>query len=1045
MEWLADALKIRPGEGRIVALLAGMILVISAGVGMGAASINALFFSRFGVEYLPYLYIVLGLITFLNLMAVAGLLGRFSKEQVYTSLPLVLIVVLVVSRLVLALNLRWFYPVLFVGKEVVISLQYVLIWGLAGEFFEARQAKRLFPLFVAGGIGGISLGSIATPLLVRALGSENILLVWASALAAGYVLIRQLPGYEVSRPRAKGKRATSSPKSRRPRGTGEHSFVEEIRRGYQFVRQSSLMRWFALSSVLFSVLWFSLLLPFSRAVAAQYPDADALASFLGLFQGVQNGIALLVALLFTHRLFVRFGLLSMLLVFPAIYLGGFAWLLVFASFQAIVVIRLIKLVWGQAIAETAWQATFNVVPSERRSQTFTFFNAVPGQAGVVLSGVILVIGEKTLPPQQLYWIGLIAALGCLAALWQARRAYTQALVEALRLGQANVFFSEEEPFGGMHLDATVVPVVLSGLADPLPGVRRLSAEILEQLATSQAVDALHMAVGDSDGEVRAAALRALAATDAVAAVQPSLARLEDPLPEVRCQAVQALRGNLHQADVLEKVRRLGDDPQPAVRARLAVALAFAGDPASSMTILSSLMIDPAPEVRSLAVCAAGECLGVAKTDRNIFLPVIYGGLTDQSAVVRGATETALLHPPAELVEALVRNLGDEDSAVRQEAAAALGRAGEAALEAVLAALNDARLKQGALQALENLPMASTAGALRAVASQEVSLAVRYHRMGSGLAALDEKSSTGRAAHGEKIASERAHLLIDGLKAKARGHALNALHAIGLLTDRRTVLLSIENLQSPEREQRAYALETLESLGEPQLVRPLIPIWESVNAEARPGDGLLSEVLQDPDAWLRACGAMYASAAQDEQTHALLTQLSQTDPDPLVRETARQVLLGGNRVDTTLQTISTMERVLFLRRVKLFANLTPADLVHIAAIAREQLFVDEEVIAQEGESGDEMYIIVSGEVCVVNERGHEMARRKPGDYVGEMAIISQQPRMATLVAVGDVRALSISRKPFEEILRGRFEISLAVMRELCERLRQSSVVEMLSKS
>jgi hypothetical protein len=260
------------------------------------------------------------------------------------------------------------------------------------------------------------------------------------------------------------------------------------------------------------------------------------------------------------------------------------------------------------------------------------------------------------------------------------------------------------------------------------------------------------------------------------------------------------------------------------------------------------------------------------------------------------------------------------------------------------------------------------------------------------------------------------------------------------------LLSIENLQSQERDQRAYALETLEAIGEPQLVRLLIPILESseVHAEARPRDGLLSDVLQDPDAWLRACGALFAGTTRDEQSLMLLTQLSQTDPDPLVRETARQAIEGDNRVDT-LQTISTMERVLFLRRVKLFANLTPVDLVHIAAIAREHLFQDEEVIAQQGDTGDEMYIIVSGEVGVINERGHEMARRKPGDYVGEMAIISQQPRMATLVAVGEVRTLSISRKPFEEILRGRFEISLAVMRELCERLRESSVVEMLAKS
>jgi len=205
--------------------------------------------------------------------------------------------------------------------------------------------------------------------------------------------------------------------------------VDEIRRGYQYVRQSNLMRWFSISSVFFSILWFSLLLPFSRAATAQYPDADALASFLGLFQGVQNGIALLVALLLTNRLFARFGLMNMLLVMPVIYLGGFSWLLAFASFPAIVAFRLLKLVWSQGIAETAWQATFNVVPGKLRDQTYTFFNAVPGQAGVVLSGVILVIGEKALPPQQLYWIGFIAALALSFTLWQARRAYKQALVE----------------------------------------------------------------------------------------------------------------------------------------------------------------------------------------------------------------------------------------------------------------------------------------------------------------------------------------------------------------------------------------------------------------------------------------------------------------------------------------------------------------------------------------------------------------------------------------------------------------------------------------
>jgi CRP-like cAMP-binding protein len=142
---------------------------------------------------------------------------------------------------------------------------------------------------------------------------------------------------------------------------------------------------------------------------------------------------------------------------------------------------------------------------------------------------------------------------------------------------------------------------------------------------------------------------------------------------------------------------------------------------------------------------------------------------------------------------------------------------------------------------------------------------------------------------------------------------------------------------------------------------------------------------------------------------------------------------------TLQTLSLMERILFLKRVPLFTDLPPAELKQVAAIADEHLFVDGEVLADQNELGDEMYIIVSGLVrVVVSKEGEpeiEVARREAGQYVGEMAVISRKPRMARLVAEGDVRTLCIGHKQFEGILRERPETSLAVMRVLCDRLRE----------
>jgi len=142
----------------------------------------------------------------------------------------------------------------------------------------------------------------------------------------------------------------------------------------------------------------------------------------------------------------------------------------------------------------------------------------------------------------------------------------------------------------------------------------------------------------------------------------------------------------------------------------------------------------------------------------------------------------------------------------------------------------------------------------------------------------------------------------------------------------------------------------------------------------------------------------------------------------------------------IATLSLMERILFFKRVPLFANLSPADIKQVAAIAQEEAFSDGVTIARQGDPGDVMFIIVSGEVRVVvskNDKNIELAKRKPGEYVGEMALISKEPRSATLTAIGTVRALSIDQKSFESLLRDRSDVSLAVIQVLCERLKQAS--------
>jgi MFS family permease len=250
------------------------------------------------------------------------------------------------------------------------------------------------------------------------------------------------------------------------------------------------MAWIAISTTFFSILYFSISLPFSRAATEQYINEDALASFLGLFNGLSTAAAFLVSLLLANKLFARVGVMACILALPIIYLIGFGALALVPVFIVVVSFRFLQTLWLSGIADPAWQTMFNVVPPEKRDQVRAFISGVPEQAGTFLAGGILIIGEQTLTPQQLYFIGLFAAACCTYIIYQARLGYNNALIEALRAGRPNFFYSEEKPFGGFHQDSIAVQTALTGLSDPDNTVRRVSAEILGHLSLPESTGAL---------------------------------------------------------------------------------------------------------------------------------------------------------------------------------------------------------------------------------------------------------------------------------------------------------------------------------------------------------------------------------------------------------------------------------------------------------------------------------------------------------------------------------------------------------------------------
>src|SRR5512135_1631116 len=98
MQKLATLFKIRADEGRLVLLVGLLFLCIQAGQGLGDNAASALFFLRFGVDFLPYMYLFLGATTVLLTTAYAAGLGRFNRSRFFQWLLLGTVVLLIVER-----------------------------------------------------------------------------------------------------------------------------------------------------------------------------------------------------------------------------------------------------------------------------------------------------------------------------------------------------------------------------------------------------------------------------------------------------------------------------------------------------------------------------------------------------------------------------------------------------------------------------------------------------------------------------------------------------------------------------------------------------------------------------------------------------------------------------------------------------------------------------------------------------------------------------------------------------------------------------------
>ncbi len=116
--------------------------------------------------------------------------------------------------------------------------------------------------------------------------------------------------------------------------------------------------------------------------------------------------------------------------------------------------------------------------------------------------------------------------------------------------------------------------------------------------------------------------------------------------------------------------------------------------------------------------------------------------------------------------------------------------------------------------------------------------------------------------------------------------------------------------------------------------------------------------------------------------------------------------------------------------------------NLSQLFTERRCVRGEVVIREGETGEALYMIWSGRVLVYMgdlEKPTFLGYRGPGEIVGEMALLENRPRSASIVAVEDLRLLEVSRENFTNLLKSEPSVGLSIMEGLSARLRQAQHV------
>jgi hypothetical protein len=1017
------------------------------------------FLKRFGVEYLPIVYIVNSISAFVIMGFIAGIMVRLPANRLLKYLFLFCGISVGGLYFVIPLGFDLLYPLLFILKTQYEVLLALVFWNLANDLFNTRQSKRLFPLLSVGGVLGGVIGSFGTPFLARAIPLDNLMLAYLGTTMLGAIAVQRM-----------GTRfPTLLLSDKDPKKRKRTSIAQEFKKAIPLIKESRLVKILIMLTLMPNVVIPILNYQFNYVIDQSFATEGLMIKFFGYFRGAMNVISLII-LLFVGKLYGRWGLPVVLMFHPINYMFVFiAFLLRFDLFSAMYA-RLSTNILRTTMNVPATNIMMGLFPESYRNVIRPFLRGTVVRIGVLMGAGFIMLSEGLVHPRYLSLVGMVFVGGWITTTFFLKRGYSKILLDLISRNMLDLKSMEDKDVGHVFNDKKMQDQLVQAFLSARGNDCLWYARLLKSLGV-QGLDSHILSTLKNQGDMTKIELLSMLSPQAGDEAIRVFKELAEPgRPELMTALVKAANrlDSVLSSDFETEVFKTTKYPE--VKAYAVTGL-YQQDPEKYREIIDTWLDEDDITERKAGVIAAGESgedtyisrlenmLGAEKN--GPILPFILAGLDRLGAPdMNTLAHTYLSHPMESVrmaaleafeieddddLRTVIDLLNDPSNRIHEKAKHRLESSSYQNAQLLVESLTIPRRKvrDGLFYLLESMDIKN----LDVFRAARFQLERSYRNMAEAetLRLLPE--------------SRERDLLLDHLEQKSKVRLENALRVLAT-QDRSGQTRTIwRGISSADLRQRSNSLEALEELLDPSLSRIIMPLLENLppsqclavgrkqfklpNFDSDPA-AIYSHLLAKQN-WVTVVLALYLVSHQgaDDSVKDAVENLTGSE-NAYIYQMAQCVFdLKQDRPvkkeDEMGTEISVPDKILHLRRIRIFEGLSITELAAVASITEEIVFQPGETVIKEGEPGETMYLIIEGEVSVnkAQEQGREIEldRISAGDYFGEMALFEDIPRSATIRTQKETHLLMLHKREFAEIVREYPQIALHICRVLGARLRK----------